>query len=102
MYESVDTHVQHLDSMGEVFSTNKALLKPLIDGFQQDVSGDKMWWFFLLDVSDATLVRPDEYAYNRNFVHAPYWTAILFTKIGALPPLIGPAQDRPPSGKVQV
>jgi hypothetical protein len=88
--EPISSQLHNFDCLGELIWANKSVAKPLVDGLQQEIICDKMWNYFLLNVSDTTLVRPDEYNYNRNFVHAPIWTALLYTKIGAFPPIVVP------------
>jgi hypothetical protein len=50
---------------------------PLIDIF---------WKFFLQDAPDHFLVRPDDYNYNRNLIHQPFWITLLATRLEIPPP----------------
>jgi hypothetical protein len=50
---------------------------PLIDIF---------WKFYLYDAPDHFLVRPDDYNYNRNLIHQPFWISLLATRLEIPPP----------------
>ncbi|KAJ3226007.1 hypothetical protein HK099_005713 [Clydaea vesicula] len=86
--EPLSKMVQLFDDLATAFINNKTGLKILIEGLLSETVSDKVWNFFLHDVTENSLVRPDEYGYTRNFIHAPFWTAILYTKLGAVPPNI--------------
>lgn len=88
--------VRLFDNLAETLWANKSLAKPVVDGLQQELIADRLWNFFMNGASDASLVKPDEYSYARNFIHAPFWTAILFSKLSTLPPPVSV------SGKPQV
>lgn len=83
---SINKLLQLYDDLGTAIWINRVAVKPLIDALLQEPLCDKVWFFYLLNVSDTALARPDEYSYSRNFIHAPFWIAILYTKIGAVPP----------------
>ncbi|RKO83110.1 hypothetical protein BDK51DRAFT_30371, partial [Blyttiomyces helicus] len=61
-------------------------LATIVQAVGSEASADEFWNFFLADVPENQLVRPDDYPYWKNFVHAPFWVAIVLCKLGVLPP----------------
>ncbi|TPX30748.1 hypothetical protein SmJEL517_g05768 [Synchytrium microbalum] len=59
---------------------------PLVEVITADESVDRFWEFFLSDVPENQLVRPDDYSYTRNFVQAPFWISLLLCKFRLPPP----------------
>lgn len=47
---------------------------------------DEYWTFFAADTPESQLIRPDDYNFNAVFVHAPFWIALLLTKLSVPPP----------------
>ncbi|KAJ3090469.1 hypothetical protein HK102_003650 [Quaeritorhiza haematococci] len=69
------------------FLTQLEALRDAMDAKSPELV-DVFWQFFLADVPDNHLVRPDEYNYSRNFIHAPFWVALLMTKLKVPPPVV--------------
>lgn len=47
---------------------------------------DVYWTFFLHDVPDTQLAKPDDYSYDRNYVVSPTWVSLLYSKLRVAPP----------------
>ncbi|KAI9106007.1 armadillo-type protein [Phlyctochytrium arcticum] len=82
------------DELANCILKERAELPELIAAVTMDATGDEFWGFFLEDAPENQLVRPDDYNYARNFVHAPFWVALLLTKLGAPPPALGEGVPR--------
>ena len=74
------------DELANCLARERIELKELIDAMVKDENVDEFWEFWLKDVPENQLVRPDEYSYVRNFVHAPFWVALCLTRLGVAPP----------------
>ncbi|KAJ1562765.1 hypothetical protein HK096_003735 [Nowakowskiella sp. JEL0078] len=61
-------------------------LQDLVAAIALEENVDLFWEFFLSDVPENQLVRPDEYNYTRNFIHSPFWISLLLTKLNVHPP----------------
>ncbi|OAJ41162.1 hypothetical protein BDEG_24803 [Batrachochytrium dendrobatidis JEL423] len=44
--------------------------------------------YYLADVPENQLARPDDYNYSRNMIQSPFWVSLLFTKLSCAPPLL--------------
>lgn len=82
------TLLSNFEEIASVFVSSKSLLKPLIEAITAEVITDTFYSYYLGDVADNTLARPDEYSYSRNFVQAPFWISILYSKLAVCPPQI--------------
>ncbi|KAJ3041918.1 hypothetical protein HDV00_008427 [Rhizophlyctis rosea] len=83
------------DDLANALARERIELKELIDATVVDANVDEFWNFYLHDVPENQLVRPDDYNYTRNFVHAPFWIALLLTKLTIPPPPIASNEATP-------
>ena len=74
-------------------ASNRAEFEPLIQAIVKPAPGKRVsafvedeWNYFMIDGVDTQLSNPDSYPFSRIFVQAPFWIAILFTKLNILPP----------------
>ncbi|KAJ3313925.1 hypothetical protein HDU76_002509 [Blyttiomyces sp. JEL0837] len=74
------------DDLANFIAKERVDFAELIDAITQESSVDEYWMFFLDDAPENQLVRPDDYNYNRNFIHAPFWISILLSKLNVNPP----------------
>lgn len=80
------SRIKVYDEFATFLSINRSHCKQIIETIVSEDISDYIWNFYLGDVSDNYLARPDEYTYKRNFIHTPFWFSTLYTKIGVLPP----------------
>lgn len=83
---SIFITIRAFDDLANFVQKDRTELRDLVNGISQDSTVDEFWEFFLGDAPDNQLVRPDDYNYGRNFIHNPYWIAIMLTKISVPPP----------------
>ncbi|KAJ3352902.1 hypothetical protein HDU83_007559 [Entophlyctis luteolus] len=85
---SVINTVKAFDNLANSILKDKPKLHELIDALTIESTVDKFWNFFLNGVTDSQMVKPDDYDYTRNFIHEPFWIAIILTKLSMTPPPI--------------
>ncbi|KAJ3208349.1 hypothetical protein HDU82_002587 [Entophlyctis luteolus] len=85
---SVINTVKAFDNLANSILKDKPKLHELIDALTIESTVDKFWTFFLNGVTDSQMVKPDDYDYTRNFIHEPFWIAIILTKLSMTPPPI--------------
>ncbi|KAI9207546.1 armadillo-type protein [Polychytrium aggregatum] len=78
--------IKCMDELANQIAKDRVELREIIDSIISDDNADMMWNFFLSEVLDNGLVKPDEYDYSRNFIQSPFWVALLMTKLGVSPP----------------
>ena len=85
---SLKPHVllDELDNLANGILKAKVELGSLTDHLMSPDLIDSFWDFFAADMPESQLVRIDDYDYNCVFVHSPFWTSLLLTKIGVPPP----------------
>ncbi|KAJ3055066.1 hypothetical protein HK097_011629 [Rhizophlyctis rosea] len=83
------------DELANVLARERIELKELIDAMVKDENVDEFWDFWLRDVPENQLVRPDEYSYTRNFVQSPFWCALVLTRLGVAPPVVASNEATP-------
>ena len=76
------------DSLCTSIAVHKSEIRPIIDALINNERPDKYWSFFLGDVQENQLARPDDYNYFRNFTQSPFWISLLCTKFNILPPAL--------------
>lgn len=78
--------LDELDNLANGILKAKVELGALMDHLMSPDLIDAFWDFFAADMPESQLVRIDDYNYNCVFVHSPFWTSLLLTKIGVPPP----------------
>jgi small nuclear ribonucleoprotein (snRNP)-like protein len=74
------------DELANSILKDRNEMKDLVDAMIHETAVDEYWNFFLEDAPENQLVKPDDYSYTRNFVHGPFWIALLLVKLGVPPP----------------
>ncbi|KAI8822501.1 armadillo-type protein [Fimicolochytrium jonesii] len=92
--ESFPSLLKAFDSLAFAMARDRIEIKALIDATIADHNVDHFWDFFLGDVVDNQMVDPDDYNYGRNFIHGPFWIALLLTKLAVPPPSIAEGEPR--------
>ena len=80
--------VKCYDEVASTIIEHKEDFASLVGAIRQEEIVDQFWSFFLHDVPENQLARPDDYSYARLFVHSPFWVSLLLSKIGMPPPSI--------------
>ncbi|KAI8611201.1 armadillo-type protein [Chytriomyces sp. MP71] len=84
--KSLPATIKAYDDLANAILKEKVKLTELIEFLTLETNADMFWDFFLEGIEDNKLVRPDDYGYTRNFVHAPFWISILLVKLCMTPP----------------
>ncbi|TPX45274.1 hypothetical protein SeMB42_g04067 [Synchytrium endobioticum] len=74
------------DQIASKLSVLRTDCAEFIAAITTDALVDTFWNFFLNDVPENQLVRPDDYSFTRNSVQTPFWISLLLTKLRASPP----------------
>lgn len=77
------------DQLCTAIANHESELRGAIDAAAQPTRIDVFWNFFLEKVPDNQLPRPEEYNFNKNFVHDPIWISLFCTKLSLPPPPFG-------------
>jgi hypothetical protein len=78
--------IRAYDQLCTAIAINKSELRGAIDAATLPARIDAFWDFFSEHVPDNQLARPEEYNFNKNFVHDPIWISLLCTKLSVPPP----------------
>ncbi|KAI8904746.1 armadillo-type protein [Gorgonomyces haynaldii] len=84
--KSALTLIKAYDNLCIALAVHKPEMRALVDALCNTERADKFWSYYLEDVQENQLAKPDEYDYSRNYVQAPYWISLLCTKFNILPP----------------
>ncbi|KAL2913671.1 hypothetical protein HK105_206831 [Polyrhizophydium stewartii] len=82
----INPRIKAYDQLATALALHKTEYRPLIDAMLLYERIDEFWNFYLSDVPENQLARPDDYNYSRNFVQSPFWISILLTKFSCTPP----------------
>ncbi|KAJ3242402.1 hypothetical protein HDU78_001407 [Chytriomyces hyalinus] len=84
--KSIVHTIKAYDDLANAILKDKSKLTDLLESMTLETNADAFWGFYLEGVTDSQLVRPDDYDYTRNFIHAPFWISIVLTKLSMTPP----------------
>ncbi|KAJ1568770.1 hypothetical protein HK405_014015 [Cladochytrium tenue] len=83
---TLERRLRAFDELANFLYKNKGDLQDLVSALGQKTTVEEFWIFFLKDTPENQLVRPDDYDFGRNFIHAPFWIALVLTKLSVGPP----------------
>ncbi|KAJ8326515.1 hypothetical protein O5D80_005263 [Batrachochytrium dendrobatidis] len=80
--------IRAYDQLATSLAIHKTDYRSLIDAMLLHERIDEFWQYYLADVPENQLARPDDYNYSRNMIQSPFWVSLLFTKLSCAPPLL--------------